>query len=551
MPHAMPRITHSLGALFLLAAPVALPAQSLRDTDHVRSLSSTLEYANSLASLATRRLGAVFGQLGQLNSLSELRSLSSLGSLTQLADLGALADADMGNLSAFSTTRHRDLLRHTPAGGDEQQADSLYRRAREALSGGEYRRAATLFEQIYARYPKTRYASDALYFRAFSLYRTGDTGDMRTALGSLQTLTSKYDGATVQGDARTLRVRICGELAKRGDERCTTEVEGISASASGSSIASAGSARAATSTARAAQSAQCPDEDDEDDERIAALNALLQMDSERALPILEKVLARRDACSAGLRRKAVFLVSQKGNARAAEILLNAAKTDPDKEVRGQALFWLGQTNDDRAVDMLEEVLRNTADGELQDKAIFGLAQHRSERAQQILRNAALNTSLNHERREQAIFWLGQKKGGANSAFLRELYEKINDRQLKEKVIFSASQQRSEETKSWLLGIVTNEREAIDLRKNALFWASQHRAVSMAELGTMYDQLSDREMKEQVIFAISQRRDSAATGRMLDIARTEKDRELRKKAIFWLSQSKDPRVAKFLEELISK
>jgi len=33
------------------------------------------------------------------------------------------------------------------------------------------------------------------------------------------------------------------------------------------------------------------------------------------MPILQKVLARRDACSVALRRKAVFLVSQKRLAR--------------------------------------------------------------------------------------------------------------------------------------------------------------------------------------------------------------------------------------------
>ena len=52
--------------------------------------------------------------------------------------------------------------------------------------------------------------------------------------------------------------------------------------------------------------------EDDDDERIAALNALMQMDSERAMPILKKVLERRDPCSYVLRRKAVWLISQKG-----------------------------------------------------------------------------------------------------------------------------------------------------------------------------------------------------------------------------------------------
>lgn len=561
--------------LLALAAPAVTSAQRSGRTHRTHALRvdvgalESLEGLGSLGELAQLGQLAELGQTAQLGQLAKLSRTATAGSLAGLQGLAGLSSlsqlADLSGDWSFSRWSDNDPLSHRNRDqlkedslylrrfaretgdsvgartGDEQQADSLYRRAREALGRGDYRNAASLFEQITSRYPKTRYAGDALYFRAFALYRAGDSGDLRAALGSLETLSSKYKESSVQGDARTLRVRICGELARRGDERCASEVEDI-ASVSGNAARAGGGSR---------QGTQCPSEDDDDDERIAALNALLQMDADRALPILEKVLARRDACSVGLRRKAVFLVSQKGNSRAADILLNAAKTDPDKEVRGQALFWLGQTRDERAVDMLEEVLKNATDGELQDKAIFGLSQHNSDRAQQALRNAALNSSLSRDRREQAIFWLGQKRGGTNATFLRELYEKIDDASLKEKIIFSASQQRSPENKSWMLGIVTNEKESVDLRKNALFWASQNRAVSTDELGKLYDQLRDREMREQVIFALSQRRDGDAIDRMLDIAKNEKDRDLRKKAIFWLSQSKDPRVAKFLEDLISK
>src|SRR5438874_381863 len=54
-------------------------------------------------------------------------------------------------------------------------ADSLYRAAREALDRRDYRRAADLFEQVPARFPRSGYAADAYYWRAFSLYRVGGT----------------------------------------------------------------------------------------------------------------------------------------------------------------------------------------------------------------------------------------------------------------------------------------------------------------------------------------------------------------------------------------
>lgn len=88
-----------------------------------------------------------------------------------------------------------------------------------------------------------------------------------------------------------------------------------------------------------------------------------------------------------------------------------------------------------------------------------------------------------------------------------------------------------------------------MRKKALFWAGQSRGTSMDDLAALYSKTDDREMKEQVIFVYSQRRDASAADKLMDIAKNDKDKELRKKAIFWLSQSRDPRVAKFLEELI--
>ena len=90
-----------------------------------------------------------------------------------------------------------------------------------------------------------------------------------------------------------------------------------------------------------------------------------------------------------------------------------------------------------------------------------------------------------------------------------------------------------------------------LRKSALFWAGQGGAQAK-DLGEIYDNAGDdTDLREQVIFTLSQRRDAPAVDKLLDIARKEPDRELRRQAIFWLSQSRDPRVAKLLEEIINK
>ncbi|MBI3792284.1 MAG: HEAT repeat domain-containing protein [Gemmatimonadetes bacterium] len=438
--------------------------------------------------------------------------------------------------------------------GDVDPADSLFRVANDRLAKGDYKGAAELFRAVRQRYPKSARLGEAMYFEAFALYRGGDPQRARLALDEMK---SRYPQQAARGDANTLRTRVCGELARQGDGSCAEEVTRASASAAsggegGSSVrmASSGSG-AARGGARSARSGECGNDDDEDDERIAALNALLQMDADRALPILTKVLARRDKCSERLRRKAVFLVSQKSGKETADILLATAKDDPDAEVREQAVFWLSQVRDPRAVDMLNGILTNTsAELSLREKALFALSQHSAPKAAELLRNVATDDAMPVDLREKAIFWIGQRHGDESAEYLRTLYRKLTNSELKEKVIFSLAQKRASANEAFLMGIVGDTKEPIELRKKAIFWAGQMGA-DLAQFNGLYAKLDDRDLKEQVIFAFSQRREAAATDRLIEIARSEKDRELRKKAIFWLGQSRDPRATAFLSELVDK
>jgi TolA-binding protein len=421
-------------------------------------------------------------------------------------------------------------------------ADSLYREASRALNRQNYTQAADLFRQVTDRYPKSQRAPNAMYFRAFALYQTGSVDRMREARNVLGRLEKDYPEANI-ADAKSLRTRVCGELAQRGDAACAAEVSKIAERAD-----SDDRGRASSRGSSSSQSTRCSEDDD--DERVMALNALLQMDSDRAMPILKKVLDRRDNCSYVLRRKAVWLVSQKGGEDAADLLLQTAKNDPDSETREQAVFWLGQTGGDRAVTLLEDLLKNSSDREIKNKAIFALSQHGGSRAGQILRDFVERDTENEELREQAIFWLGQRSSSENASYLKGLYGRVKTEALKEKIIFSLSQQRG--NGEWIMNIALDPKESIEARKQALFWAGQNGGASTESFATLYDKLTDTEMKEQLIFVLSQRsRDGKALEKLMDIARTDKDKEMRSKAVFWLGQSKDPRALKFIEELISK
>ncbi len=449
----------------------------------------------------------------------------------------ALAPATThGILVAQATTVPRD------------SGEAMYRRARASLSEGEYERAAELFAQMRATYPKSAYAGDTYYWQAFALSRDGSSARLRRAVSLLDEQAKAYAsaGTVKSGEARTLATRLKGQLARSGDADAAADVAERAARAERAAERAVAGGRRNADTPPG-----CKDEDDDD--RIEALNALMQMNADQAMPILKKVLERRDPCSELLRRKAVFLISQKRTEESADILLKAAKTDPDTETRSQAVFWLSQVPGDKAEEFLLGIIRDSKDEEVQERALFSLSQRKSERAQQALRDFASRTDAAPQLRERAIFWIGQRRTEENAKFLRDAFAKSDNDDVRERILFSLAQMKGMGNDTFILDQSTNPKLSIDIRKRALFWASQQGMVSTAQLASIYDKNTENEMREQVVFALAQRgnKDPGAVDKLLEIAKTEKNADLRKKAIFWLGQSKDPRAAKLLQELIER
>jgi HEAT repeat protein len=215
------------------------------------------------------------------------------------------------------------------------------------------------------------------------------------------------------------------------------------------------------------------------------------------------------------------------------------------------VFWLSQVETEEALQALEFILQESADPQIQERAVFALSQHGSARAAEVLMKLAERPGASRKVREQAIFWIGQNQQVGGIRYLLDLYPKLDEPELKERAVFAISQTDTEESRRWLLERLRDASESVEVRKMALFWAGQSKGVSVADLQGLYGSLPDGEMKEQVIFVASQRGEAQAVDFLMEVARTEKDPELRDRAIFWLGQSKDPRVAEFLLSLIRR
>jgi HEAT repeat protein len=436
--------------------------------------------------------------------------------------------------SALPMVRGRDGMRpiasvpREPWAGQDS-ADSMYKNARELLNRGEWRRAATAFAVIPQRYPGSAYAPDALYWQAFALYRIGGTSDLRDALRALETQRSKYPQARSrdeQTDSSALMARIQGALAQRGDASAERQINTL------------------------AQNPTQSCDREEQAVRAEALRALAQTDPATVTTSVRKVLARRDECSATLRRSAVYLIGQSGDSSATSILADVAQNDPSPEVRSSAISWLSRAGD-RGVPTLEEILRTSTDERMQRAAARALAANASPRARQAVRALLERNDVSERIRIEAIAgFQNERATEEDAAYLRGLYAKVESPRVKERIVRTIGELGGPANEEWLLALMRNNDEPLEVRSAALSRVAS-RNMPIAEAVKLYDAVADRQLRERLISVYGQRKEPEATDKLLEIVRGGTDPRLRTLAINALTRKNDPRTTRLLLEIIDK
>ena len=122
--------------------------------------------------------------------------------------------------------------------------------------------------------------------------------------------------------------------------------------------------------------------------------------------------------------------------------------------------------------------------------------------------------------------------------------------MRKKVLFSLSQMRGVGNDRWLLNIALDTANSEDLRGHAL-WTAGQAGIAGSELVTVYDRITETEVKEKLIWVLSESHDRVATDKLVEIAKSDSDREMRKKALFWLGQKNDPRVRQIIVDILTK
>jgi hypothetical protein len=176
-----------------------------------------------------------------------------------------------------------------------------------------------------------------------------------------------------------------------------------------------------------------------------------------------------------------------------------------------------------------------------------LAYHAGTTAMQALARLA-SAPHDFDRREQALFWIGQARGEEGARFLSGVVRDDADPDIREKAVFSLSQNPSPLSAQTLVEAARRDGDP-DVRGQALFWLAQTKEEAEPVLLAALAEDPSRHVREQAIFAMTQL-PGGGVPLLVSVARDRRrDPEIRRQAMFWLGQSKDPRALDFLEEVL--
>jgi len=428
----------------------------------------------------------------------------------------------------------------------------LYRDAQRAMDQKDWSAAEDLFGQ--AAKQRGEDADAALYWQAYAQYKRGR---QNAALQTLVELQRTYPESSWIDDAKALEM----EAKPRTGRLIETTAE------------------------------------DDEELELYALNSLMHVQSERAIPVLEEFLAGDH--STEMKEKALFVLSQSSSPRAREILVEIAKGQRQSELSMAAVEYLGLSGGDETGQLLQQIYDSTQDAKVKEQALEAmmlgghdervLAVARSE-SDPKLRSAAVEllgvmgatdelrqlydsestpevkegilegmfiagdgetlaqlarTEQSPELRMEIIEYLGLVGGASAMGTLHDLYGGESGQEVKEQILEAFFLAGDADT---LLQVARSEQDP-ELRSAAIEGLGLiDSEKSGGALQNLWDSESDREVKEAIIEAFFLQNNAQA---LIDIVRTEPDQELRKEALEHLSLIGSDEAVDFLLEALEE
>lgn len=373
---------------------------------------------------------------------------------------------------------------------DAQTAEQVvYTRGTTALDRGEFDAAATAFAEAAAL--KGERADGALYWSAYAHNKRGRRDD---ALQAIEALKSGYPKSRWLRDARALEVEIRQASGQTG----------------------------------------VPGPNGDDDLKLMALGGLMNADPERALPLVEQMLASSQ--SDKVRDRALFVLAQSGSPKAREVLVRIARTSADEDTQKRAIKYLGLFGGPESRQALVDIYKSSQSLSAR-KAVLQGFMVAGERAK-LLEVARTETSP--ELKREAIHMIGVAGGREE---LSQLYQQETSVEAKDAIINAMFISGDADRLAELAQKETDprlRREAI--QKLGLTGGSKSGAI----LKQLYGSEKAPDVKRQIIDAFFLQGNAAT---LVEIARAEQDPSLKRAAVQKLSLMQSKEATDYMMELL--
>jgi hypothetical protein len=364
--------------------------------------------------------------------------------------------------------------------------EKTYQQALSHIDAREYREAlAKLKAEIEAMSSR---ADAALYWSA---YAQNKLGDRAAALRELAQLEAKFASSRWMNDARALQLEI--------------------KQASGQKVS--------------------PEAQADEDLKLMAIQGLMNADPERSIPLLEKLI--NDASkSQKLKEKALFVLTQTGNAKAMELTANIAKGNANPELRKTAIRNLGIGGKKNAA-LLEDVYNSTNDASVKKDILHSYMVMGDRERLFALAKGEKDEAL----RGSAIHWLGVS-GGKDQ--LAQLYATETSPKIKKDIQHGLMVSGARDQ---LFTLAKTEKDET-LRGSAIHWLGV--SGGRDQLVQLYGTESSAKVKRDILHGLFV---SGGAKQIIEVARAEKDPELRREAVKRLSLMNSKEATEFMMEIL--
>ncbi len=269
-----------------------------------------------------------------------------------------------------------------------------YEAGKSALENHNYEKAVEIFDRVInARNPSTR-ADGAYYWKAYALNKLGKRDEALAALGELS---KQFPQSSWLNDANALKAEV--QQAK------------------GQPVA--------------------PENTADEDLKLYAINALINSDADRAVPLLEGLLSN-PKMSPRLKERALFVLAQSRSDKAHDIVGRYAKGGSNPDLQLTAVQYLGTYRSKESRQLLAEVYGSVRDVNVKRAVLRSFEMSRDIDDLDKIAKSEQNTDL----RREAVRELGNIHDDQAVADLVSLYGAQTDREIKTDIINALGNQQA-------------------------------------------------------------------------------------------------------------